>query len=267
MQTPSQLVRKQLAGNSMLDELHQKPRIVQFLNIADYSINTESYVSIDEPLFEAIPPLIQFTDYEPLQVKDKTFKLRNKDKFSRRVKIIQPDSRLFQVLPVTNDDRKNGEGEGKKVAAGMETKFIVRFSPEAKIDYKYELMVVTEREKFIVPIVAVGKRAMIDFPDVLDFGNCPVKYYTEKPVIIRNLGEKTTKWSLELPSGFSTSQKEGVLECGRNEQIIVKFYPTEAKLYKTLGKLEYDKLQAFVEIVGSGQLSNVYLSKTFIPME
>ncbi len=62
---------------------------------------------------------------------------------------------------------------------------------------------VTEREKFIVPIVAVGvrithlinlinliislfcylnnliiyskkKRAMIDFPDMLDFGTCPV---------------------------------------------------------------------------------------------
>lgn len=58
-------------------------------------------------------------------------------------------------------------------------------------------MVVTEREKFIVPIVAVGvhffnylyeldyqyyfylkikKRAMIDFPDMLDFGTCPVKF-------------------------------------------------------------------------------------------
>jgi hydrocephalus-inducing protein len=58
-----------------------------------------------------------------------------------------------------------------------------------------------------------------------------------------------------------------VLECGKNEQIIIKFYPTEAKLYKTYAKLEYDKLQAFVDIVGSGQLSNVYLSKTFIPME
>lgn len=29
---------------------------------------------------------------------------------------------------------------------------------------------------------------MIDFPDVLDFANCPVKFKTEKPVIIRNLG-------------------------------------------------------------------------------
>jgi hypothetical protein len=44
------------------------------------------------------------------------------------VKIIQPDSRLFQVLPA-NDDKNKGDGEGKKVAAGMETKFIVRFSP------------------------------------------------------------------------------------------------------------------------------------------
>ena len=58
---------------------------------------------------------------------------------------------------------------------------------------------VTEREQFIVPVYAIGKRAMIDFPDTLDFGNCPVKYMTEKPVIIRNLGEKTTKWFLSLP--------------------------------------------------------------------
>ncbi len=50
-----------------------------------------------------------------------------------------------------------------------------------------------------MPIYAVGKRAMIDFPDELDFGCCPVKYITEKPIIIRNLGEKTTKWFLNLP--------------------------------------------------------------------
>lgn len=37
---------------------------------------------------------------------------------------------------------------------------------------------------------------MIDFPDILDFGACPVKFSSEKPVIIRNLGEKTTKWNL-----------------------------------------------------------------------
>lgn len=58
---------------------------------------------------------------------------------------------------------------------------------------------------------------MIDFPDVLDFESCPVKYVTEKPVIIRNLGEKTTKWFLNLPKGFDADKKEGVLEYGKNE--------------------------------------------------
>ena len=95
--------------------------------------------------------------------------------------------------------------------------FIIRFSPESKTDYNYDIVVETEREKFIVPIIAVGKRAMIDFPDVLDFGNCPVKYSTEKPVIIRNLGEKTTKWFIKLPNGFDADKKEGVLEYGKNE--------------------------------------------------
>ena len=79
------------------------------------------------------------------------------------------------------------------MAPGMAIYYVIRFSPEAKIDYKYNLTIVTEREQFIVPIVAVGKRSMIDFPDVIDFGNCPVKYKSQKPIIIRNLGEKTTK--------------------------------------------------------------------------
>jgi len=69
--------------------------IKKFLNLADYSNYKETAVSIDEPLFEPIPPLIQFTDYEPLQLKEKVFRLRNKDKVVRRVKILQPDSRLF----------------------------------------------------------------------------------------------------------------------------------------------------------------------------
>ena len=128
-------------------------------------------------------------------------------------------------------------------------------------------MVVTEREKFIVPIVAIGKRAMIDFPDILAFGNCPVKYKTEKPVIIRNLGEKTTKWFLKLPSGFDANKKEGVLEYGKNEQIVIDFFPMEAKTYKNEILLSYDGLEAYIQIMGVAHNGNVYLSKSFIQMD
>jgi len=102
----------------------------------------------------------------------------------------------------------------QRVAPGMEISFIIKFSPEAKSDYSYDLMILTEREKFIVPIRAVGCRAMLDFPDILDFGQVPVKHVTEKPVIIRNIGEKTTKWKIKVPSGFELSKKEGILEVG-----------------------------------------------------
>jgi hydrocephalus-inducing protein len=81
-------------GNIVDDKSH-KSKIVQFLNLGDFSIYTDSRVPVDEPLFESIPTMITFSDYQPLQIKDKLFKLRNKDKFARRIKIIQPDSRLF----------------------------------------------------------------------------------------------------------------------------------------------------------------------------
>ena len=68
------------------------------------------------------------------------------------------------------------------MAAGLEVAFQIKFSPDAKIDYHYDLHVVTEREKFIVPIIATGRKALLNFPDLIDFGNsCPVKYKTEKP--------------------------------------------------------------------------------------
>jgi hydrocephalus-inducing protein len=40
----------------------------------------------------------------------------------------------------------------------METNYVVKFTPEEHVDYLFELVCVTEREKFIVPIRAIGAR-------------------------------------------------------------------------------------------------------------
>ena len=158
-----------------------------------------------------------------------TYYIRNKDKVARSVKIIPPDSKLFQILPCKKSQglaststalqssiKKPSDVDimSSRVAPGMEISYVIKFSPEAKIDYSYDLMVVTEREKFIVPIRAVGCRAMLDFPDTLDFGLVPVKHIAEKPVMIRNIGEKTTKWHIKVPNGFKINKQEGILEVG-----------------------------------------------------
>jgi hydrocephalus-inducing protein len=112
-----------------------------------------------------------------------------------------------------------------KVAPGMEISYIVKFAPEAKSDYAFDLMVLTEREKFIVPIRAIGCRAMLEFPDALDFGLVPVKFETEKAVMIRNIGEKTTKWHIKTPPGFKLNHSEGILEVGKTDQLTFAFVP------------------------------------------
>ena len=148
----------------------------------------------------------------------------------------------------------------------MEIKYIVKFSPESKNDYSYDLNIVTEREKFIVPIRAIGSRAIIEFPDHLDFGTVPVKYKTEKPVMISNLGEKNTKWSLKLPHGFSVTKSEGVLEVGESEQLVFTFLPLESRKYEGKLGLSYDNLEAEVAMRGEAQNAYVYLSKNHIDM-
>jgi len=184
--------------------------------------------------------VIQFTNYEPLQIKEQILKLRNKDKVARSIKIIPPDSKLFQVTPCKKSQMtatKKGKFASKgtanedidhmsgRVAPGMEISYVIRFSPEAKSDYAYDLMVLTEREKFIVPIRGIGCRSMLDFPDQLDFGLVPVKHETEKPVMIRNIGEKTTKWNIKVPAGFKINKSEGILEEGQQEQLVFHFIP------------------------------------------
>ena len=262
--SPSKLIEDQLSGKSLSD-IHRKPEIIQFLNIADYSIYPNTNVPLDEPLFKPEPTVIQFYNYEPLDTKTFTLMLRNKDCVSRRVKIIPPDSRLFSLLKSKTDAPVE---TGTKVAPGMVTEFVIQFTPEAKTDYSYDLVVVTEREKFIVPIRCQGQRAMISFPDLVNFGVCPVKHATEKPVIIRNVGEKPTKWVLRIPAPFSAEKTEGFLEVGQVDQVILKFQPQESRSYDEEIVLSYDTLEAYVKLASEAQNDpNVYLSKTFIDLK
>jgi Flagellar-associated PapD-like len=262
--SPSKLIEDQLSGKSLSD-IHRKPEIIQFLNIADYSIYPNTNVPLDEPLFKPEPTVIQFYNYEPQDTKTFTLMLRNKDCVSRRVKIIPPDSRLFYLLK----SKTNAPVEtGTKVAPGMVTEFVIQFTPEAKVDYSYDLVVVTEREKFIVPIRCQGQRAMVSFPDAVNFGVCPVKHPTEKPVIIRNVGEKPTKWVLKIPPPFSAEKTEGFLEVGQVDQVILKFHPQESRNYEEEIILSYDTLSAYIKLLSEAQNDpNVYLSKTFIDLK
>ena len=251
----------------------KKIRIIQFLNIADNSLHPNCAVSVDEPIFQPEPAQILFEDYEPLQILTKILRLRNRDKVPRRVSIIHPENRLFQVLPyITSTSSKNNHEEGEsantKVAPGMEVSYLIKFTPEAKSDISYDLTVITEREKFLVPIRGIGCKVNIEYTDYIDFGEVPVKYKIEKPFIIRNVGEKITKWMLKcLSNSVTISKKEGILDIGKNEQIICTFCPEKEKNYKEKMILTYDETDHVINIFGKSKNDAVDISPKILEME
>lgn len=63
-------------------------------------------------------------------------------------------------------------------------------------DYNHELVCITEREKFIVPVRAIGARAILDFPDNIHFPAGPVKHTRSKTLLVRNIGNSEAKFTL-----------------------------------------------------------------------
>ena len=64
---------------------------------------------------------------------------------------------------------------------------------DQKEDYSHEVICITEREKFVIPIKAIGARGILDFPDEVHFGTCPVKYATSKTLFVRNIGNREAR--------------------------------------------------------------------------
>lgn len=116
----------------------------------DTPLNPPTTVNLDDPLFQPFPPEIVFKGYTPYENYEMTLTMRNNDRVARTITVLPPNSTIFSIIPKSPAD--------KKIAAGMETTFQVRFSPDADRDFQYDLVCVTEREKFMVPIRTIGSR-------------------------------------------------------------------------------------------------------------
>lgn len=154
----------------------------------------------------------------------------------RRVKVVNPESQFFSVRRVAAP----GKDDGSKVASGMEVVYAITFSPQSKDDYACDLVVCTEREKFIVPVVAWGAAAALDFPDAVDFGDAaPTKLECHQTVLVRNVGTKAAGFSLRTHEPFSVSPSDGFLGPGETLQVHLTFTPPTAGRFSGELELQY----------------------------
>ncbi|XP_064262783.1 hydrocephalus-inducing protein-like [Passer domesticus] len=114
------------------------------------------------------------------------------------------------------------------VPAGASAAVRIRFSPEENKDYSHQLICMTTSERIVVPIRAIAARAVLDFPEQLDFSRCPVKSSTQKTVLLRNTGNLEARFQLSTQSPFSVAPAAGALGAGDTVQVTVGFHALTA---------------------------------------
>ncbi|NWV44296.1 HYDIN protein, partial [Grantiella picta] len=148
------------------------------------------------------------------------------------VRVTMESSPYFQLV--------GPSGACRKVPPGLFVTVRVLFMPEQNKDYFHQLLCITKREEFIVPIRAIGARAFLDFPDQLEFSVCPVKYSTQKTLLVHNVGKRTAYYHISTQSPFSVSPTMGALDIGDTMPVTVEFQPLKTGDYSTPLVVHYD---------------------------
>ncbi|XP_025030908.1 hydrocephalus-inducing protein homolog, partial [Python bivittatus] len=261
--TPSAFLKEMsLTTEQRLANTHEMrlPRIVQLLDMSETSHQKFSSVDLDRTLFQPFPSEVIFQNYAPCELYEVPLILRNNDKIPRLVKVVLESSPYFRVI--SPNDVCN------KVAPGMPSTFRILFTPEENKDYFHEVTCITEREKFIVPIRAIGARGILDFPDQLNFSMCPVKYNTQKTLLVRNIGNREARYQITTQRPFSVKPSIGTLGVNETTQFTIDFYPEKSGNHCEDLAVHYDTGEDIhVSLYGGATDVNVRLDKNSLTIE
>ncbi|GMH58813.1 hypothetical protein TrST_g5240 [Triparma strigata] len=264
---PSTLLAELAGGPASLAP--QIPKIIEFFNMEDNTTQTESIVDINVPLFQPFPAQVLFKDYDAFGVVTQEIFFRNNDNVCRRIKVLQPDSPYFEVSAAR--DPKGEELKQSTVGAGMEVVFTVKFKPQEVREYKVELVCRTEREKFIIPVYAMGPRAVLDFPDDITFPATAVKNTMEKTLIVRNVGTCEAHFSLTTSddSVFGASPADGLVEVGQTVMVTLTFTPKSVSDFTGELMIQYHgtDMTSYVSLQGTAENVEVFLSAPSVNLE
>ncbi|XP_062442830.1 hydrocephalus-inducing protein homolog [Rhea pennata] len=261
--TPSAFLKEMsLTTEQRLASTHEmrRPRIIQLLDMSETSHQKFSALDLEQSLFQPFPSEVVFQNYIPCETYEVPLILRNNDKIPRLVKVVLESSPYFKLIS-PND-------VCHKVAPGMPSTFRILFTPEENKDYFHQVTCITEREKFIVPVRAIGARAILDFPDQLNFSVCPVKYATQKTLLVHNIGNREARYCISTQSPFSADPSVGTLGIGDTMQVTVEFHPLETGDHSRALIVHYDTGEDIhTSLYGAAVDVNIRLDKNSLIIE
>ncbi|KAM4554444.1 hydrocephalus-inducing protein homolog [Fundulus diaphanus] len=225
-----------------------------------------STIKPDQPIFQPYPSELVFQNFIPSQTYSLPLLLFNNDKVAHAVKLEQDVSEHFYVV--------GPENGSSKVAPGMTTSFMIFFTPHESKDYNHRLVCVTPRDRFEIPIRAIGPRAVLDFRDEIRLPPCLVKASTEKTHFVCNIGNCKAKFKLHTRSPFSVMPSSGTLDVGEGFQVTVVFHPMTVGGFQEDLLLHYDTGEVVhISLFGTSEEldiclepEHVKLKKTYISL-
>ncbi|XP_065519861.1 hydrocephalus-inducing protein-like, partial [Lathamus discolor] len=238
----------------------RRPRATQLRDMGEVSHQKFSAVGLDQRLFQPFPSEVVFENYVPRQFYIAALALRNIDRVPRLLNVILGNSPYFELISPSNEDYK--------VAPGMSSTYRILFRPDEDKDYFDELIIITEREKFFVPIRAIGARASLDFPEQLNFSECPVRFSTQKTLLVRNVGKREACYSITTLSPFSVDASIGTLGVGEAMEVTVEFHPPKTGVYTSPMIVHYDTGEdVHKSLCGTAVNVNIRLDKSSLTVE
>ncbi|KAM6324924.1 hydrocephalus-inducing protein homolog [Podargus strigoides] len=238
----------------------RQPRISQLPDINESPRHKFSTADVKRSLFWSFPSEVVFQSYVPCEVYEAPLVLRNRDKVPWLVKVVMESSPYFKLI--------SPSAVGCKVAPGMAPTFRIVFTPEENKDYFHQLTCITERETFVVPIRAKGARALLDFPEQLNFSVCPVKHSTQKTLLVRNTGNREARYSVSTRSPFSVDPSTGTLGIGDAMQVTVEFHPLQTGDHCGSLRVHYDTGEDIhTSLYGEAEDVNIWLDRSSLSVE
>ena len=150
----------------------------------------------------------------------------------------------------------NGEPlQQSKIASGMEVYFVLTFKPQEVRYYSYDLICSTEREKFLVPVRAIGTRPRLTFPNEIDFGESPIKSLTQRKISVQNVGTAVARFNMRSNNKLFTCPLQDIaIEPGASESI--EFYFKPASTEPADGEIQVDFVKGvtcYIRLIGVGR--------------
>nr|XP_034173204.1 hydrocephalus-inducing protein homolog isoform X3 [Osmia lignaria] len=212
--------------------------------------------------FEITPSVVIFQQFTVGNALTVTVTVQNKTKIPRYLKTSCELDPCFSV-------EHRGSTYSMMIAPGLANCYNVKFTPEKKRDYQYLLKFTTDSGQMIVPVIAIGSRGILDFPDRIELPSTAVKIPSTKTIFVRNVGNAEAIFTLYTnDSRFWIEPSKGRIEEEESLQFTVYFSSNKAGDFQGKLFLEYEtgeKLQ--IDLQGSAENCTIRIDRGSVRME